>query len=325
MSHAIRVHQTGGPEVLSWEEVSVGDPGPGEARIRHTAVGLNFIDVYFRTGLYPHALPFTPGLEGAGVVEAVGEGVTEVSPGDRVAYAGGALGAYAQSRLIEADRLLRLPAGISDETGAAMMLKGMTAQYLLRRSYRVQPGDTLLVHAASGGVGSLLCQWGKHLGATVIGTVGSEEKGERARRLGATHTIDYSREDFVERVRELTGGAGVHAVYDSVGQATFLKSLDCLRPLGTLVSFGQSSGPVAPLDLGLLVQKGSLFLTRPTLFHYTASREDLLHTARELFQVVEQGAVHIEIGQRFPLQEAAEAHRALEGRRTTGSTVLTVG
>ncbi|HEX5514914.1 MAG TPA: quinone oxidoreductase [Gammaproteobacteria bacterium] len=323
MTHAIRVHEHGGPEVLRWEAVAVPAPGPGEIRIRHTAVGLNFIDIYYRTGLYqPPALPFTPGSEAAGVVEEVGAGVAEFKPGDRVAYGSAGLGAYGEQRVVAADRVVRLPDGIDDATAAAMMLKGMTAQYLLRRTYRVQAGDTILIHAAAGGVGKIVCQWAKHLGATVIGTVGSEEKAEQVRRLGCDHAIVYSREDFVARTREITGGRGVDVVYDSVGQSTFLKSLDCLRPLGMMVSFGQSSGKIAPFDVGLLAQKGCLFLTRPNLFTYTATRADLVATAEELFEVVNSGKVHIEIDQRVPLKDAAEAQRALEERRTTGSTVL---
>lgn len=321
-THAIRIHQTGGPEVLVWEEVEVPAPGPGQVLLRHTAVGLNFIDVYHRTGLYPAPLPFTPGLEGAGVVEAVGDGVTEFQPGDRVAYANPPLGAYAQARVMPADRLVKLPGSIGDHTAAAMMLQGMTAQYLLRRTYRVQPGDTILIHAAAGGVGLLVCQWARHLGATVIGTVGSEEKAELARAHGCDHPILYKSEDFVARVREITNGEGVPVVYDSVGADTFLKSLDCLRPLGMMVSFGQSSGKVEPFDTGLLAAKGSLFLTRPSLMAYTAKRSDLVASATELFDVVARGAVKVEINQTYPLKDAAQAHRDLEGRRTTGSTLL---
>jgi len=322
MSHAIRIHETGGPEVLRWEEVEVGDPGPGEVRVRHSAVGLNFIDVYFRTGLYRAVEPpFTPGMEGCGVVEAVGDGVDDVAAGDRVAYAG-ALGAYSETRVMAADRVVKVPEGIDDETAAAMMLKGMTAQYLLRRAYRVSSGETILFHAAAGGVGLLACQWAKHLGATVIGTVGSDEKAKLAAAHGCDHPIVYTRENFVERVRELTDGEGVPVVYDSVGKDTFMGSLDCLRPFGMMVSFGQSSGSMAPLDVGVLAAKGSLYLTRPTLVTYTAKREDLLATSAELFEVVSSGAVKVEVNQRFPLRDAAEAHRALEGRKTTGSTVL---
>src|SRR5918995_1444520 len=323
MAGVVRVHETGGPEVLRFEQVEIGSPGPGQALIRQTAVGLNFIAVYFRSGLYPPpSLPFTPGLEGAGVVEAVGEGVTEVEVGQRVAYAGPPIGAYAERRLMAADRLAAIPDGIADEQAAAMMLKGMTAHYLLRRTFRVQPGQTILFHAAAGGVGLIACQWAKHLGATVIGTVGSEAKAELARAHGCAHVIRYDRENVVARVREITGGKGVPVVYDSVGQATFESSLDCLAPLGILVSFGQSSGKIAPVDLGILSQKGSLYVTRPTLMTYTADRADLVATAKELFEVVQSGAVRILINQRFPLREAAEAHRALESRRTTGSTLL---
>ncbi|MDX1431947.1 MAG: quinone oxidoreductase [Gammaproteobacteria bacterium] len=324
MTHAIRIHETGGPEVLRWESVELGDPGPGEVRVRHTAVGLNFIDVYFRTGLY-RAIepPFTPGMEACGVVEALGSGVQGLAEGDRVAYASAPVGAYAESRNMAADRVVKVPDGVGDEQAAAMMLKGMTAQYLLRRTHRVQPGDTILFHAASGGVGLIACQWAKHLGATVIGTVGSDEKAELAAAHGCDHPIVYTRENFVERVKEITAGAGVRVVYDSVGKDTFMQSLDCLQPFGLMVSFGQSSGAQAPLDVGVLAAKGSLFLTRPTLVTYTAKREDLEATAAELFEVVSSGKVKVEIKQRFPLREAAAAHRALEGRKTTGSTVLT--
>jgi NADPH2:quinone reductase len=323
MTGAIRVHEVGGPEVMRYEEVEVGDPGPGQVRIRQTAIGLNFIDVYFRTGLYPApAVPFTPGLEGAGVVEAVGEGVSEPAVGQRVAYAAPPMGAYAQGRLHQADRLVALPEAISDEQAAAMMLKGMTAQYLLRRTFRVERGQTIVFHAAAGGVGLIACQWAKHLGATVIGTVGSDEKAELARAHGCDHPIRYDKEDLVARVRELTGGKGVLVVYDSVGQATFERSLDCLAPLGMLVSFGQSSGSIPPVNLGILSQKGSLYVTRPTLMTYTAARGDLVAAAKELFEVVASGAVRIEVNQRFPLREAAAAHRALESRKTTGSTIL---
>jgi NADPH2:quinone reductase len=323
MPHAIRIHEHGGPEVLRWEAVEVPSPGPGEIRIRHTAVGLNFIDVYYRTGLYQApSLPFTPGSEAAGVVEEVGEGVQEFKPGDRVAYGSAGLGAYSEQRLVAADRVVHLPEGIDDASAAAMMLKGMTAQYLLRRTYRVQAGDTILIHAAAGGVGKIVVQWAKHLGATVIGTVGSEEKAEQVRQLGCDHVILYDREDFIARTREITDGRGVNVVYDSVGQTTFLKSLDCLRPLGMMVSFGQSSGKIAPFDVGLLAQKGCLFLTRPNLFTYTTARADLVATANELFEVVQSGKVHIDIGQQLPLREAATAQQALEARQTTGSTVL---
>jgi NADPH:quinone reductase len=323
MPGMVRIHQTGGPEQLRYEEVELGAPAAGEVRLRQTAVGLNFIDVYYRTGLYPPpSLPFVPGLEASGVVEEVGEGVTELAVGQRVAYASPPLGAYAEARLMPAHRLVPLPEGIPDEQAAAMMLKGMTAQYLLRRTFRVQPGQTILFHAAAGGVGLIACQWAKHLGATVIGTVGSDAKAELARAHGCDHPIRYDREDVVARVKEITGGKGVPVVYDSVGKDTFAISLDCLAPLGMLVSFGQSSGKVPPLETAILAQKGSLFFTRPTLMTYVAARDDLLTSAGELFEVVRSGAVRIEINQRFPLRDAAEAHRALEGRKTTGSTIL---
>ncbi|MGH8726830.1 MAG: quinone oxidoreductase family protein [Burkholderiales bacterium] len=324
MTHAIRIHQTGGPEVLSWEKIEVDKPGRGEVRLRHTAVGLNFIDVYHRSGLYPIQTPATPGLEAAGIVEELGDGVGELKVGDRVAYASPPMGAYAEARLMPADRLVKLPESISDRQAAAMMLRGMTAQYLLRRTYAVKPKDTILVHAAAGGVGLIVCQWAKHLGATVIGTVGSDEKAALAKEHGCDFPIVYTREDFVARVMEITGGAKVDVVYDSVGKDTFLKSLDCLKPLGMMVSFGQSSGSVPPLDLGLLSAKGSLFLTRPTLMKYTERREDLLASARDLFEVVQKGKVKIAINQTYPLRDAAQAHRDLEARKTTGSTVLTI-
>jgi NADPH2:quinone reductase len=323
MSKAIVISQTGGPEVLRWVDYDPGQPGPGEVRLRHEAVGLNFIDVYHRTGLYPlPSLPAVPGMEGSGTVEAVGDGVTEVAAGDRVAYAGLPPGAYAQVRRIPADRLVKLPESITTHQAAAMMLQGMTARYLLRGCFDLKAGDTILIHAAAGGVGSIVCQWAKHLGATVIGTVGSEEKAATATANGCDYPILYTKEEFVARVKEITNDRGVDVVYDSVGQATFMKSLDCLRPLGTMVSFGQSSGPVAPLELGLLSAKGSLFLTRPTLMTYTAKREDLLIHARDLFEVVGKGVVKVEIRQTYPLSDAARAHRDLEGRRTTGSSIL---
>ncbi len=323
MPKAIRIHETGGPEVLRWEDVKVGDPAPGEARVRHAAIGLNFIDVYFRTGLYPIAAwPSGIGMEGAGTVEAVGEGVTEVRPGDRVAYAAMPVGAYAQSRCMPADRLVVLPDDIDDETAAAMMLQGMTVQYLFRRTYKVQPGDTILFHAAAGGVGLIACQWAKHLGATIIGTVGSDEKAELARAHGCDHTIVYTRESVVERVSEITGDAKVPVVYDSVGKDTWDASLDCLHPLGLMVSFGNASGPVPPVNLTVLSAKGSLYVTRPTLMTYTAKRSDLVNTANELFEVVRSGAVKIEVNQRYALKDAAQAHRDLEARKTTGSTIL---
>lgn len=323
MTHAIRIHKTGGPEVLQWEAVELGEPGPGEARVRHEAVGLNFIDVYHRTGLYPlPGFPCVLGMEGAGVVEAIGTGVTEVAPGDRVAYAGAPMGAYAEGRLIPSHRLVKLPEAIDTRTAAAMMLQGMTAQYLLRRTFRVEPGHIVLLHAAAGGVGLIACQWAKHLGATVIGTVGSLAKAELARAHGCDHTILYREENFVERVKAITQGSGVDVVYDAVGKDTFLPSLDCLRPMGMMVNFGNASGPAAPLDPLLLSQKGSLYLTRPTLMTYTARREDLVASAAELFDVVGRGAVRIEVNQTYPLAEAAQAQRDLEARKTTGSTVL---
>ncbi|ABI57812.1 quinone oxidoreductase family protein [Alkalilimnicola ehrlichii MLHE-1] len=325
MPHAIRIHETGGPDVLKWEPVEVGEPGPGEVRLRHTAVGLNYIDVYFRTGLYPPpGLPSGLGLEAAGVVEAVGDGVTEVAVGDRVVYASPPLGAYAEARLMPADRVVRLPDAIDDRTAAGMMLQGLTAWYLLHRTYPVKAGDTLLIHAAAGGVGLLVCQWAKHLGATVIGTVGSDEKAELARAHGCDHPIVYTRERFPDRVREITAGEGVPVVYDSIGKDTFEDSLDSLRPLGLMVSFGNASGPVPPLDLQLLSAKGSLFITRPTVMTYTARREDLLAGAQALFDVVQKGVLKVAVNQSWPLAQAAEAHKALEARQTTGSTVLTV-
>ena len=323
MNHAIRIHATGGPEVLSWEPMDPGTPGPGEALVRHAAIGLNFIDVYHRTGLYPlPALPAVPGMEGAGVVAAVGDGVTEVAVGDRVAYAGLPPGAYAQSRCMPAHRLVKLPDAIGFELAAAMMLQGMTARYLLYGCYPVSSGATVLIHAAAGGVGSIVVQWARHLGATVIGTVGSEEKAALATANGCHHPILYNREDWVSQVRDITDGKGVDVVYDSVGQATFFKSLDCLRPMGMMVSFGQSSGGIAPVDLQVLAAKGSLFLTRPSLMAYTAKRDDLLAHAADLFDVVTRGVVSIEVRQTYPLEAAAQAHTDLEARRTTGSSVL---
>jgi NADPH2:quinone reductase len=323
MTKAIKIHETGGPEVLQWEEYDPGRPGLGEVLLRHEAVGLNFIDVYHRTGLYPlPSLPAVPGMEGAGIVETLGEGVSEVAVGDRVAYAGLPPGAYAEVRLMPAHRLVNLPESISTHQGAAMMLQGMTARYLLHGCYGVRAGDTILIHAAAGGVGLIVCQWAKYLGATVIGTVGSAEKAELVRTHGCDHTILYTEEDFVGRVKDITQGKGACVVYDSVGQTTFMQSLDCLRPLGTMVSFGQSSGSVPPLDIGILSAKGSLFLTRPSLMAYTAERKDLLAHAQDLFEVVEKGVVKIEINQTYPLAEAAQAHRDLESRKTTGSTVM---
>lgn len=322
MNHAIRFHETGGPEVLRWEAVDVPPPAAGEVTLRQHAVGLNYIDTYHRSGLYPVPLPSGIGLEGAGEITAVGDGVTDLRVGDRVAYAGGPIGAYAQNRNMPADRLVKLPDGISDEQGAAMMLQGLTAQYLLRRTYRVQPGDTVLIHAAAGGVGLIACQWAKALGATVIGTVGSDEKAALARAHGCDHTILYTREKFADRVREITGGKGVPVVYDSIGKDTFMDSLSCLQPRGMMVTYGNATGPVAPFDLSLLAKMGSLFVTRPTLFGYTAERADLLAMAAELFDVVGSGKVRIEIRQRYALADAAQAHRDLEARKTTGSTVL---
>ena len=322
MSKAIRIHATGGPEVMRFEAVDVPAPAAGEALIRHTAVGVNFIDTYHRSGLYQLPLPAGLGSEGAGVVVAVGAGVTEVAAGQRVAYAGGPPGSYAEERVLPAHRLVPLPDDISDEKAAAMMLKGMTVEYLLRRTYPLKAGETILVHAAAGGVGLIACQWAKHLGATVIGTVGSDEKAALARAHGCDHPVVYTREDFVARVRELTRGRGVPVVYDSVGRSTWEGSLDCLAPLGLMVSYGNASGPVPPFAPAVLSAKGSLYLTRPTLMTYTARREDLLASAAALFAVVRSGAVKVEITERLPLAEAAEAHRRLESRRTTGSLVL---
>jgi NADPH2:quinone reductase len=323
MVHAIRIEKTGGPEVLKWEPIELAAPGAGQVRLRHTAVGLNYLDTYQRSGLYPLPLPVIIGNEGAGVVEAVGPGVSELKEGDRVAY-GGVIGAYAEARLINAERVVKIPDGVSDAQAAAMMLKGMTAQYLIRRTYKVQKGETVLVHAAAGGVGLIACQWLKHLGATVIGTVGSDAKAELAKKNGCDHPIVYTREDFVQRVQEITKGAKLPVVYDSVGKDTFMKSLDCLRPFGLMVTFGQSSGAYGPVELGLLAQKGSLYVTRPTLQTYIAKREDLVATANELFDVVKKGAVKITIDQTYKLADAAQAHRDLQARKTTGSTIFTV-
>jgi len=322
MSYAIRIHRAGAPDVLNWEELVLTAPAPGEATVRHHAVGLNFIDVYHRTGLYPLPLPSGIGLEAAGVVEAIGAGVSEVKVGDRVAYAGGPVGAYAEARNIPAHRLLKLPDSVAFNTAAAMMLQGLTAAYLLRRTYRVQAGDAVLIHAAAGGVGLIATQWAKALGATVIGTVGSAAKAELARAHGCDHVINYTTENFSQRVREITGGEGVPVVYDGVGKDTFNGSLDSLRPMGTLVSYGNASGPVPPLDLIVLSQKGSLFVTRPTLMNYTAKRADLEVLGAELFDVVGSGKVRIEINQTYQLADAAQAHRDLEARQTTGSTIL---
>ncbi|HTZ00626.1 MAG TPA: quinone oxidoreductase [Rhodocyclaceae bacterium] len=322
MTHAIRIHETGGPEVLRWEEVAVPPPAAGEAMVRHEAVGLNFVDIYHRSGLYPLALPSGLGMEGAGVVEAVGSGVTEFKAGDRVAYAGGPPGSYAEKRNIPADRLVKLPDGIDFRQAAAMMLQGMTAQYLLRRTYRVQPGDPVLIHAAAGGVGLIACQWAKALGATVIGTVGSDAKAALAKAHGCDHPIVYTRENFTERVKAITQGEGVAVVYDGIGKDTFVGSLDCLRPLGMMVTYGNASGPVPPLDLLELSKRGSLFITRPSLFNYTAKRADLVRSAGELFTAVGSGQVKIEVKQTYPLREAAQAQTDLAARKTTGSTVL---
>ena len=322
MSHAIRFHAPGGPEVLRWEEVGVGDTAPNEARVRHHAVGLNYIDIYHRTGLYPVPLPSGIGLEASGVVEAVGSAVTDLQPGDRVAYAGGPIGAYAEVRKLPADRLVKLPDSIDFKTGAAMMLQGMTAQYLLRRTCKVEAGDTILIHAAAGGVGLIVCQWARALGATVIGTVGSDDKADLARAHGCDHAIIYTRENFAERVKAITGGKGVRVVYDSIGKDTFMGSLECLQPLGMMALFGAASGPVPPFDLGLLAKMGSLFITRPTLFTYTAQRKDLLAISGELFDVVASGKVRIEVNQSYALKDAAQAQTDLEARKTTGSTVL---
>ena len=322
MTKAIRVHDYGGPEVLKWEAVEVGEPGPGEVRIRQTAIGLNFIDVYVRTGLYPQsALPFVPGMEGAGVVTAVGEGVRDLKVGRRVAYAG-PVGAYAQERLIAADRVVRIPDSVSDETAASIMLKGMTAQYLLRRTYKVGPDTTLLFHAAAGGVGMIACQWAASLGATVIGTVGSAGKALIARSHGCTHVINYREEDVVAKVKDYTKGEGVDVVYDSIGKDTFPASLDCLKRRGMWVSFGQASGPVPEFRINLLAQKGSLFATRPALGDYIATRKELVSTANDLFGVIAKGKVKIAFNQTYALAEAERAHRELEGRLTTGSTLL---
>jgi NADPH:quinone reductase len=321
MPYAMRIHENGGADKLRWEEVQVGAPGEGQVRVRNTAVGLNYVDTYQRSGLYPLPLPFTLGSEGAGVVEAVGPKVKDLKVGDRVAYAG-PLGAYAEVLLRPADRLVKIPAGVDDQTAAAMMLKGLTAHYLVRRTYRVKKGDTILMHAAAGGVGLILCQWAKALGATVIGTVGSDEKAALAKKAGCKHVIVTSRENFVERVKAITKGKGVPVVYDGVGKDTFMGSIDCLSPLGMMVSFGNASGAVPPFNAGILAQKGSLFLTRPTLATYTASREDLVKAAQELFAMVKSRKVRIAVNQTYPLREAARAQTDLESRKTTGSTVL---
>jgi len=323
MVKAVCIHEHGDASVMRFENVTIGAPGPGDVLLRQTAIGLNFIDIYNRSGTYPlESFPSILGYEGAGVVEAIGENVSEFELGDRVAYCSSSIGAYSEVRLISADELVKLPDTIDDEAAAAMMLQGLTAQYLIRTTYRVQPGDKVLFHAAAGGVGLIACQWLKHLGATIIGTVGSDEKAKLAKAHGCDHTILYRSENVVNRVHELTNTEGVSVVYDGVGKDTFYDSLDCLRPLGMLVSFGNASGPIESFDPAILAQKGSLFLTRPILFHYNSNRKDLLANAKELFEVVESGIVKIEINQRFPLAEAEKAHRQLEGRQTTGSTIL---
>jgi len=321
MAHAIRVHQHGGTEALKYEAVEVGAPGNGQVKLKQHAIGVNFIDVYQRTGLYPQTLPFSPGNEGAGEVTAVGAGVTDLKVGDRVAYAG-AIGAYADERLAPADKLVKLPDSISYETGAAMMLQGMTVQYLLRRTYKVGADTTLLMHAAAGGIGLIACQWAKHLGATIIGTASSEEKCALAKSAGATHMINYKTENFVERVNAITGGKKCDVVYDSIGKDTFPASLDCLKPLGLFVTFGNASGPIDAFNAGILAAKGSLYMTRPTLNTYTATRADLVATAKDLFEVVASGAVKINVNHKYALKDAAQAHKDLEGRKTTGSIIL---
>ena len=322
MSHAIRIHATGGPEVLKYEEVSVGAPGPGEARVRHTAIGVNYIDTYHRGGLYPVTLPSGIGNEAAGVVEAVGPGVDWVKPGDRVATCTGPLGAYSSERIVPADRLVKLPDGIADRTAASMMLKGLTVQYLFRQTFPLKGGETILFQAAAGGVGLIACQWARALGVTMIGTVGSDAKAALARENGCTHTIVYTRENFVERVKEITGGKGVPVVYDGVGKDTFPASLDCLAPRGMFVSFGNASGPVPPFNIMMLTQRGSLYATRPTLVTYASTRESLNAMAGELFELVQAGKIKPDARQSFPLKDAAEAHRSLESRKTTGATLL---
>lgn len=322
MVKAIQFKTAGGPEVLEMTDVDLAAPGAGEIQVKHTAIGLNFIDTYHRSGLYPLPLPSGIGMEGAGVVAAVGSGVTDLKEGDRIAYASPPPGSYVEARNIAADRVVKIPDGVDDQTAAAMMLKGMTAQYLIRQIYKVSKGDTILIHAAAGGVGQIVCQWANHLGATVIGTVGSQEKAEIARANGCHHPVLYNEEDFVERVKEITDGKMLPVVYDSIGDTTFEKSLDCLRPRGLMVSFGQAAGPIPPVNLGIFAQKGSLFFTRPTLFNYIATAEDLRETAGDLFEAVASGAVKIHIDQTFPLADARAAHEALEARKTTGSTIL---
>lgn len=319
---AIRIERNGGPEVMEYVDVDVPPPGPGEALVRQAACGLNYIDVYFRTGLYKQSLPGGIGMESAGVVDAVGPGVTHIRPGDRVAYAGHPPGAYAQWRTVPAKILVKLPKSIDFDIAAGMMLQGLTVQYLFRRTFRLQGGETILFHAAAGGVGLIACQWARALGVTMIGTVGSDEKAELAKRHGCVHVINYRKENFVERVKEITHGEGVPVVYDSVGKDTFTDSLDCLSPLGMMVSYGSASGPVPPFSLNELASRGSLFITRPSVFSYTARRDDLEMMAAELFGMVEGGKIGIEVNQRYALQDAAQAHRDLEARKTTGSTIL---
>jgi NADPH2:quinone reductase len=323
MPNAIRIHKTGGPEVLQWEEIEVGAPKAGEIRLRQTAVGLNYIDVYHRSGLYPQPLPFVPGMEAAGIIEEIGEGVVDLKVGDKVAYAS-VMGAYTEARIIAADRVVKVPAAIDDRTAAAMMLQGMTARYLIRDIFKVGPGDTILIHAAAGGVGLIVCQWAAALGATVIGTVSSDEKAALAKANGCHHPIVYTREDFHTSLLDITGGEKLPVVYDSVGKDTFMKSLDCLRPRGIMVLFGASSGPVPPFDLSLLAQKGSLMITRPTLATFVANKHLLEENSTDLFDVVSSGKVKILVNQTYPLRNADEAHHDLEARKTTGSTVLTV-
>ncbi len=322
MTKAIRITETGAPDVMEYVDVELKAPGTGEVLVRQKACGLNFIDVYFRTGLYPQPLPGSLGMEGAGVVESVGADVSHVKVGDRVAYAGRPLGAYAEARVMPADILVKLPESISFETAAAMMLQGLTVQYLFRRTFRLQGGETILFHAAAGGVGLIACQWARALGVTMIGTVGSDEKAELAKANGCVHTINYNKENFVERVKQITEGKGVPVVYDSIGKDTFIGSLDCLAPLGMMVSFGSASGPVSPFGLNELATRGSLFLTRPSLFNYTAKRDDLETMAAELFSMIESGKIKIDINQRYDLKDVAQAHRDLESRKTTGSSIL---
>lgn len=324
MTKAIIFREPGGPEVMTWEDVTVGSPGAGEVRIKHSAVGLNYIDVYFRTGLYPTTFPNTPGMEASGIIEEIGEGVTGLSVGDRVAYAGVPIGAYSEVRVMPASILIKIPDNISDQTAAAMMLQGMTTEYLLQRTFQVKPGDTILFHAAAGGVGLMACQWAKHLGATVIGTVGSDEKAALAKEYGCDHTINYQKEDFVARVKEITDGKGVPVVYDGIGKDTFERSLDCLQPRGLLVSYGNASGPVKDVDLSILTAKGSVYVTRPSLMAYTATRAELEQSSSDVIKLVQDGTLSINIGQTYALSDAVKAHKDLEGRKTTGSTIFTL-